>query len=131
MKKLTVPFPLSVASLPLARFQMNHVVRLWSIFLDTVLSPFNGDYLQIKVLKILAKLGDGDKSTSELMYGVLGDVLKKADIASNIGNAILYECIRTITSVHPHTKLIGDVAEITSRFLKVYFTLKHTVATKA
>ncbi|CAM6082363.1 unnamed protein product [Calypogeia fissa] len=75
-------------------------------------------FIQIKVLKILAKLGDGDKSTSELMYSVLGDVLKKADVASNIGNAILYECIRTITSIHPHTKLIGDVAEITSRFLK-------------
>lgn len=75
--------------------------------------------LQIKLLKILALLGEGDKATSDNIYNVLGDVLKKGDTSSNIGNAILYECIRTITSIHPHTKLIGDVAELTSTFLKV------------
>jgi AP-4 complex subunit epsilon-1 len=78
---------------------------------------------QIKLLKILALLGEGDKAASDSMYSVLGSVLKRADTSSNIGNAILYECIRTITSIHPHERLIGDVADITSRFLKVQFTL--------
>lgn len=76
-------------------------------------------FLQIKLLKILALLGNGDKNTSENMYSVLGDVLKQSDPSQNIGNAILYECICTITAIHPHAKLLEQAAEITSRFLKV------------
>ncbi|KAI5002942.1 hypothetical protein ZWY2020_027592 [Hordeum vulgare] len=50
-------------------------------------------FIQIKLLKILAVLGSGDKSASGHMYTVLGDIFRKGDTASNIGNAILYECI--------------------------------------
>ncbi|KAL3689733.1 hypothetical protein R1sor_016042 [Riccia sorocarpa] len=75
-------------------------------------------FIQIKLLKILALLGAGDKPMSDNMYNVLGDVIRKNDSGTNIGNAILYETICTITSIHPHPKLLETAAEITSRFLK-------------
>jgi len=82
--------------------------------------------VQIKILKILALLGAGDRHTSENMYSVLLEVLKrsepiKGEPGSNISNAILYECICTITSIVANPKLLGMAAEITSRFLKVSF----------
>lgn len=80
--------------------------------------------MQIKILKILALLGAGDRHTSENMYSVLLEVLKRSEPgknepASNISNAILYECICTITAIVANPKLLGMAAEITSRFLKV------------
>lgn len=80
---------------------------------------------QIKLLKILALLGAADKAASENMYSVLADVLRKSDTGATIGNAILYECICTVTSIYPNTKLLGQSAEVTSRFLKV----RHRAAT--
>lgn len=75
-------------------------------------------FIQIKLLKILALLGLGDKGVSEHMYAILADVLKRADSGITIGNAILYECICTVTSIYPNTKLLVTCAEITSRLLK-------------
>eukprot|EP00850_Spirogloea_muscicola_P015675 SM000122S25782 [mRNA] locus=s122:233377:238941:- [translate_table: standard] len=75
-------------------------------------------FIQIKLLKILALLGVGDRYTSENMYSVLIDVLRLSDTGSTIGNAILYECICTITSIHPNLKLLETSASVTSKFLK-------------
>eukprot|EP00850_Spirogloea_muscicola_P017883 SM000158S02015 [mRNA] locus=s158:129318:134894:+ [translate_table: standard] len=75
-------------------------------------------FIQIKLLKILALLGVGDRYTSENMYSVLIDVLRLSDTGSTIGNAILYECICTITSIHPNPKLLETSASVTSKFLK-------------
>lgn len=84
--------------------------------------------MQIKILKILALLGEGDRATSENMYSVLLEVLKRSEPgknepSTNINNAILYECICTITTIVANPKLLGMAAEITSRFLKVRFAL--------
>ncbi|OVA05702.1 Clathrin/coatomer adaptor [Macleaya cordata] len=75
-------------------------------------------FIQIRLLKILALLGSGDKLASENMYTVLGDIFRKCDSSSNIGNAILYECICCVSSIHPSPKLLDAAAEVTSRFLK-------------
>ncbi|PWZ08969.1 AP-4 complex subunit epsilon [Zea mays] len=75
-------------------------------------------FIQIKLLKILAVLGSGDKQASGHMYTVLGDIFKKGDTASNIGNAILYECICCISSIFPNPKMLVAAAETTSKFLK-------------
>ncbi|KAI3914183.1 hypothetical protein MKW92_002776 [Papaver armeniacum] len=75
-------------------------------------------FIQIRLLKILAQLGSGDKHASECMYTVLGDIFRKGDSSSNIGNAILYECICCVSSIHPSPKLLDAAAEVTSRFLK-------------
>ena len=80
---------------------------------------FHFCYLQIKLLKILAVLGSGDKQASGHMYTVLGDIFRKGDTASNIGNAILYECICCISSIFPNPKMLEAAAETTSKFLKV------------
>ena len=76
-------------------------------------------HLQIKLLKLLAMLGAGDPTTSEAVYGVLGDVIKRGDSRSTIGNAILYECICTAAAIVPSTPLLHTCAEMTTRFLKV------------
>ncbi|KAG9143583.1 hypothetical protein Leryth_020801 [Lithospermum erythrorhizon] len=75
-------------------------------------------FIQIKLLKILAVLGNGDKRASEQMYMIVGDIMKKCDSTSNIGNAVLYESICCATSIHPNSKLLGSAADAISKFLK-------------
>lgn len=75
-------------------------------------------FIQVRLLKILALLGSGDKKASESMYTVLGDIFRKGESSSNIGNAVLYECICCVSSIYPNPKLLDTAAEVTSRFLK-------------
>ncbi|XP_020110695.1 AP-4 complex subunit epsilon [Ananas comosus] len=75
-------------------------------------------FIQIKLLKILALLGSGDKEASGHMYTVLGDIFRKAEHSTNIGNAILYECICCVSSIYPNPKSIEAAAAATSKFLK-------------
>lgn len=77
--------------------------------------------MQIKLLKILALLGGGDKQASEQMYTVVGDIMRKCDSTSNIGNAVLYECICCVSSILPNPKLLEAAADAISKFLKVWF----------
>ncbi|KAG6778420.1 hypothetical protein POTOM_018284 [Populus tomentosa] len=72
----------------------------------------------IRLLKILALLGSGDKQASEHMYTVVGDIFGKCDSSSNIGNAVLYECICCVSSIHPNPKLLEAAADVIARFLK-------------
>lgn len=76
-------------------------------------------YMQIKLLKILALLGSGDRQASENMYTVISDIIRKGDTSSNIGNAILYECICCTASIYPNPKLIEAAADVVAKFLKV------------
>ena len=71
-------------------------------------------------MKILALLGAGDKQASEHMYTVVGDIFKKCDPLSNIGNAILYQSICCVSSIYPNPKLLEAAADVISRFLKVW-----------
>lgn len=75
-------------------------------------------FIQIKLLKILALLGSGDKQASGHMYTVLGDIFRKCESSSNIGNAVLYQCICCVSSIHPNPKLLDAAVEATSKFLK-------------
>ncbi|KAJ6395041.1 hypothetical protein OIU77_024115 [Salix suchowensis] len=75
-------------------------------------------FIQIRLLKILALLGSGDKQASEHMYTVVGDIFRKCDSSSNIGNAVLYECICCVSSIHPNPKLLEAAADVIARFLK-------------
>ncbi|KAI4314608.1 hypothetical protein L6164_027496 [Bauhinia variegata] len=75
-------------------------------------------FIQIKLLKILALLGSGDKQASENMYTVIGDIIRKSDSSSNIGNAVLYECICCVSSIYPNAKLLEAAADVIARFLK-------------
>ncbi|XP_011072297.1 AP-4 complex subunit epsilon [Sesamum indicum] len=75
-------------------------------------------FIQIKLLKILALLGNGDKKASEQMYTIVGDIMRKCHSTSNIGNAVLYECICCVSSLHPNPNLLGAAADAISKFLK-------------
>ncbi|XP_022936679.1 AP-4 complex subunit epsilon [Cucurbita moschata] len=75
-------------------------------------------FIQIKLLKILALLGAGDRQASEHMYTVVGDLFKKYDPLSNIGNAVLYQSICCVASIFPNPKLLEAAADAISRFLK-------------
>lgn len=71
----------------------------------------------------MALLSSGDKSASEMMYMVLGDLFRKCDSSTNIGNAILYECIRCISCIIPSPQLLESAADAISKFLKVCVSL--------
>ncbi|XP_021855400.2 AP-4 complex subunit epsilon [Spinacia oleracea] len=75
-------------------------------------------FIQIKLLKIMALLGSGDKHASEQMYTVLGDLIRKSDSSSNIGNAVLYESVCCASAIHPNTKLLEAAADAISKLLK-------------
>ncbi|GLT81031.1 hypothetical protein SLA2020_524390 [Shorea laevis] len=75
-------------------------------------------FIQIKLLKILALLGSGDKQASEIMYTLIGDLFRKCDSSSNIGNAVLYECICCVSCIYPNPKLLEAATGVISRFLK-------------
>ncbi|GKV10504.1 hypothetical protein SLEP1_g21853 [Rubroshorea leprosula] len=75
-------------------------------------------FIQVKLLKILALLGSGDKHASESMYTVVGDLFRKCDSSSNIGNAVLYECICCVSCIYPNPKLLEAATDVISRFLK-------------
>ena len=75
-------------------------------------------FIQIKLLKILAALGVADKAASSEMYSVLSTALKKGDNQINIGNAIVYECVRTAAAIYPSPVLLEHCASVVSRFVK-------------
>jgi len=74
-------------------------------------------WTQIKLLQILSVLGTANKSASEGMYEVLHEVMRRADIGINVGYAIIYECVRTVTTIYPNTQLLAEAAKCTSRFI--------------
>ncbi|KAK9809765.1 hypothetical protein WJX73_004225 [Symbiochloris irregularis] len=75
-------------------------------------------FIQIKLLRLLAVLGAGDKSASNNMYAMIGETLKRANTGHTIGNAIIFECVRTITSIYPNPALLHAAAETIGKFLK-------------
>ena len=74
-------------------------------------------WIQIHLLKILGHLGNADQTTSEHMYEVLHQVMKRADTGINVGYAIVYECIRTITRIYPNKMLLDSAAASIARFI--------------
>jgi AP-4 complex subunit epsilon-1 len=75
-------------------------------------------WMQIRILEILAVLGENDQKASQQMYQIIGDVMRRAeDVSSNIGYAIVYQCMKTITTIYPHPPLIESSASLVSNFL--------------
>lgn len=75
-------------------------------------------WIQMKIVRILAVLGKNDANTSNGMYEILGDCMKRADVGINAGYAVVYECIRTITSIYPNSTLLDAAADAISRFIQ-------------
>ena len=67
--------------------------------------------------QVLAILGASDQRASEGMYEVLYDVLRRADTGINIGYAVIYDCVRTVTAIYPNIQLLETAANHISRFV--------------
>lgn len=74
-------------------------------------------WIQIKLLKVLAILGNNDQSSSEGMYEVILEVMRRADTGINVGYAIIYECVKTITAIYPNNTLLDAAAAAIGRFV--------------
>ncbi|XP_028678561.2 AP-4 complex subunit epsilon-1 [Erpetoichthys calabaricus] len=74
-------------------------------------------WLQIQLLRILALLGKDDQSASELMYDVLDESLRRAEINHNITYAILFECVKTVYTIHPKSDLLQKAAKCIGKFV--------------
>ena len=75
-------------------------------------------WIQIKLLKLLAILCNNDVEKSKLAHPVITDVMKRAESGINIGNAVVFEAVKTITCLVPHPELIESAAEAIAKFLK-------------
>ncbi len=74
-------------------------------------------WIQLKLLQILGVLGANDRATSEGMYEILHEVMKRANIGINVGYAIVYECVRTVTTIYPDNALIEDASLSIAQFI--------------
>lgn len=75
-------------------------------------------WILTKILEILAYLGRDDQTASDQMYDSIQAVLKRADdCGSNIGHALVYQCLKTITRIYPKQELIDYATMTISRFL--------------
>lgn len=74
-------------------------------------------WIQTYLLRILAVLGKESPSSSEHMYEILHDAMRRADTGMNAGYSVTYEAVRTICSIHPHKPLLDQAAEAISQFI--------------
>lgn len=74
-------------------------------------------WLQIQLLRILSLLGKNDQSTSEIMYEVLDESLRRAEMNHNITYAILYECVKCIYTIHPKSDLLEKAVKCMGNFV--------------
>ncbi|XVE85029.1 hypothetical protein DITRI_Ditri17bG0059700 [Diplodiscus trichospermus] len=93
---------------------------------DIVNSPYAPEYdiasitdpfLQVRLLKLLRILGQGDADASDCMNDILAQVATKTESNKNAGNAILYECVETIMSIEDNGGLRVLAINILGRFL--------------
>jgi AP-4 complex subunit epsilon-1 len=75
-------------------------------------------WIQLRLLRLMALLGHGDQTSSEGMYEVLLDAMRRADSGINVGYAVMYECVRTVTQIYPNATLLDAAAVAISRLLK-------------
>eukprot|EP00474_Spongospora_subterranea_P009762 CRZ10220.1 hypothetical protein [Spongospora subterranea] len=77
----------------------------------------NDPFLQVRIIRFLCIVGEGNAETSEQMNDVLAQVATNTEPSKNPGNAILYECVRTVMSIEAESGLRVMAVNILGRFL--------------
>ena len=86
---------------------------------EFIYHKFQGPWIQITILEILANLGKDDRENSGQIYEVLDQCIKNSETPkNNIGYATMYQCVKTICIIYPNDNLTTTAGEIISRFLK-------------
>eukprot|EP01063_Lacrimia_lanifica_P002910 TRINITY_DN11575_c0_g1_i1.p1 TRINITY_DN11575_c0_g1~~TRINITY_DN11575_c0_g1_i1.p1 ORF type:complete len:912 (+),score=413.36 TRINITY_DN11575_c0_g1_i1:98-2833(+) len=75
-------------------------------------------WIQIKLLKLLAILCHNDEAKSDIASGQLMEVMKRYETGFNIGHAVIYECVKTITCVVQEPLLMQQAADAIGKFMK-------------
>lgn len=76
-------------------------------------------FLQITLLRLLGRLGQGDAKVSGDMESVIVEVWKRAEsLMSQAGNAILFECMKVATTIAPSDALFSMALDTAAIFLE-------------
>ena len=99
------------------------LVRLLRNFITMGFSPEHDvsgiadPFMQVKLLRLLRMLGEGNQESSSHMHDVLSQVASNTDSSKNAGNAILYECVQTIMGIQSEAASHTIAINILGRFL--------------
>ena len=78
-----------------------------------IIDPF----LQITILKFFGIMGEGDDAISEEVNDILTQVATNTGSVKNTGNAVLFECVRTIFNIESSNTLKTLAINILGKFL--------------
>lgn len=71
----------------------------------------------MQLLQLLALLCCGEASLSAEVYVVFHECLRRCECASNVGFALLHQCVVSASRLYPQTQLLGAAAAAAARLL--------------
>ena len=74
-------------------------------------------WMQMRLVAVLAVLGRDNELASTQMYEVLQETIRRADVGSNAGAAIVLECIKCVVGIVPNHTLLECCSLVVSKFL--------------